>query len=50
MPQAMPMYWLNLYFTLTLIFLMIIIKIYFNYSKMPFFNNLKYLKKINWKW
>nr|QAY82232.1 ATP synthase F0 subunit 8 [Halyziini sp. HA] len=50
MPQAMPMYWLNLYLILTLIFLMIMIKMYFNYTKMPSYYNFKHMKKTHWKW
>nr|AIW06091.1 ATP synthase F0 subunit 8 [Propylea japonica]UXW88420.1 ATP synthase F0 subunit 8 [Propylea quattuordecimpunctata] len=52
MPQAMPLNWLMLYNMFIIIFILIIIKLYFNKYIMP--KNLKNMKNIqnmnNWKW
>nr|ALO70626.1 ATP synthase F0 subunit 8 [Halyzia sedecimguttata] len=50
MPQAMPMYWMNLYLMLIFIFLMITIKLYFNYLKLPYYKKMKFFKNLIWKW
>nr|QHD19781.1 ATP synthase F0 subunit 8 [Coelophora saucia] len=51
MPQAMPMNWLMLYTMFIIIFILIIIKLYFNNYKMPkYFNSNKLMNKNYWKW
>nr|YP_010471342.1 ATP synthase F0 subunit 8 [Illeis koebelei]UHJ19219.1 ATP synthase F0 subunit 8 [Illeis koebelei]UVF63300.1 ATP synthase F0 subunit 8 [Illeis koebelei]UXW88394.1 ATP synthase F0 subunit 8 [Illeis cincta] len=50
MPQAMPIYWLNLFLMMTLIFMLINIKMYFNYYKSPLIKKFMKIKNLNWKW
>nr|YP_010320629.1 ATP synthase F0 subunit 8 [Illeis bistigmosa]UJP68260.1 ATP synthase F0 subunit 8 [Illeis bistigmosa] len=50
MPQAMPIYWLNLFLIMTFIFLMINIKMYFNYYKSPLTKKFMKIKNLSWKW
>nr|AXS66053.1 ATP synthase F0 subunit 8 [Cucujoidea sp. 42 KM-2017] len=52
MPQMMPLNWLSLMTFFILIFFLINIISYFNYSPSLILQNLKNSKKsnINWKW
>nr|AIW06364.1 ATP synthase F0 subunit 8 [Cheilomenes sexmaculata]QUQ05608.1 ATP synthase F0 subunit 8 [Cheilomenes sexmaculata]QXM14771.1 ATP synthase F0 subunit 8 [Cheilomenes sexmaculata] len=50
MPQAMPMNWLNLYMIFTLTFILINIKMYYNFNSNPKLNTLINKKIKSWKW
>nr|ANH54435.1 ATP synthase F0 subunit 8 [Cycloneda sanguinea]ARI43918.1 ATP synthase F0 subunit 8 [Cycloneda sanguinea] len=51
MPQAMPLNWLELYMMFTLVFLLIMVKMYFFHQKLPLnFKKKMNNKKNNWKW
>nr|YP_009642762.1 ATP synthase F0 subunit 8 [Aiolocaria hexaspilota]QCO91585.1 ATP synthase F0 subunit 8 [Aiolocaria hexaspilota]UXW88368.1 ATP synthase F0 subunit 8 [Aiolocaria hexaspilota] len=50
MPQTMPLNWLNLFLLFSFIFMLIIIKMYFNNKLNPVMKKFIMKKKNNWKW
>nr|ARH54393.1 ATP synthase F0 subunit 8 [Harmonia quadripunctata] len=50
MPQAMPMNWLILYIFLITLFLILNIKLFYSFSKIPNSKLKNFNKKNYWKW